>query len=319
MGGLQARVPGLDTVSEKVPVAAISTVGSPRVDGENTDHTRLLAEAETELPPIVVERSTMRVIDGLHRLRAAVLRGCDVIDVLFFDGTSSEAFVLAVELNRAHGLPLSRADRIAAVARIIASHPDWSNRRIARVTGTSATTVGVIRGRPTDQNDQLDTRVGLDGRARPSDSSAARRRVSEVIAHNPNASLRQIARAAGVSPTTAGDVRARLERGEEPIPQQRRRSTQSTEAHREPAVVPSATVSLLKRDPSLRFTEGGRTLLRLLEACVLDPSQLDEIIESVPSHQRDVVVHLARRCAGSWTTFADRLSTEVRELSRADA
>ena len=70
----------------------------------------------------------MRVIDGTHRLRAALLRGVDVIDVLYFDGPDADAFVLAVELNHTHGLPLSRADRTAAAERIIGSHPDWSDR-----------------------------------------------------------------------------------------------------------------------------------------------------------------------------------------------
>jgi hypothetical protein len=263
----------------------------------------------------VVDRSTMRVVDGLHRLRAAVRRGSDFIDVLFFDGPATDAFVLAVELNHAHGLPLSRADRVAAAARIIASHPDWSNRRIAKVAGISATTVGVVRKRSGVQNVQLDAHVGLDGRVRPSDSAEARRRAREVIAGNPDAPLRQIAKAAGVSPTTAGDVRARLERGEEPVPQQRGKPVRSGPGAQVPAVGPSEVVTALKRDPSLRLTEAGRALLRFLDACVLDSRQWDEIIESVPSHQRDVVMHLARGCAGSWATFANRLAMQPCEHS----
>ncbi|MEK8141890.1 hypothetical protein NKH18_02220 [Streptomyces sp. M10(2022)] len=34
-----------------------------------------LAELETESPPILVHHPTLTVIDGLHRLRAARLRG----------------------------------------------------------------------------------------------------------------------------------------------------------------------------------------------------------------------------------------------------
>lgn len=309
--GLRAVPDGMAADPERVFVASLSTAGSLRIDGENVDHTRLLAEVETELPPIVVHRSTMRVVDGLHRLRAAVLRGDDVIDVLFFDGTSADAFVLAVELNHAHGLPLSRADRTAAAERIIAAHPEWSNRRIAAVTGIAATTVGVLRRRSTDRNEQLDTRVGADGRARPSDAAEGRRRAGEVIARNPNASLREIAKAAGVSPTTAGDVRARLRRGEEPIPQRRRKHAQRASA---PALGASEAIVILKRDPALRFSEPGRALLRFLDTCAIDSRQWEEIVESVPSHQREIVIHLARAYAGSWTTVANRLAEQLSEL-----
>ncbi|MGH3925165.1 MAG: streptomycin biosynthesis regulator, partial [Pseudonocardiaceae bacterium] len=47
---------------------------SPRQDGENGEHVRVLAESEEQLPPIVVHGQSMRVIDGTHRIRAAVMR-----------------------------------------------------------------------------------------------------------------------------------------------------------------------------------------------------------------------------------------------------
>jgi hypothetical protein len=46
-----------------------------RVEGENHAHARLLAWTPQPLPPILVHRSTMMVIDGMHRLLAAQLRG----------------------------------------------------------------------------------------------------------------------------------------------------------------------------------------------------------------------------------------------------
>jgi len=315
MDGVHVHQSGLATVAEELPVSTLQSVDSPRVNGENEDHTQMLAEVEGKLPPIVVHRATMQIVDGLHRLRAAVLRGDSTIEVLYFDGASADAFVLAVELNRAHGLPLSRADRTAAAVRIIASYPDWSNRRIAAVAGISATTVGTIRRCPTEQNEQLDVRVGADGRTRPNDSAEGRLRAIEVIAHNPNASRREIARAAGVSPTTASDVRARLQRGEEPLPQKQRRLTPSNRSARVPALQSSEAIDILKRDPSLRFTEAGRALLRLLDTCVIESRQWDELVESVPPHQREVVLHLARGCAGSWATFANRLVRQIHELS----
>ncbi|MEV0372122.1 hypothetical protein AB0I10_20205 [Streptomyces sp. NPDC050636] len=58
-----------------VPIIALRPADSPRTAGESSDHVRKLAELTTPLPPIVVHRPTMRVVDGMHRVRAAVLRG----------------------------------------------------------------------------------------------------------------------------------------------------------------------------------------------------------------------------------------------------
>ena len=58
-----------------VPVELLRHADSPRLDGESPDHIRTLAESGSDLPPILVHRETMRVIDGMHRLRAAILNG----------------------------------------------------------------------------------------------------------------------------------------------------------------------------------------------------------------------------------------------------
>ncbi|WP_280455022.1 ParB/RepB/Spo0J family partition protein [Nocardia brasiliensis] len=120
---------------------------SPRTAGENAAHIRMLAESSTAFPPIVVHRGTTQVIDGVHRLRAAQLRGDSTISAVLFDGSITEAFVLAVKLNAAHGLPLSLSDRKAAARRILMAYPQWSDRAIAAVAGISPKTVGVIRAR----------------------------------------------------------------------------------------------------------------------------------------------------------------------------
>jgi hypothetical protein len=52
---------------------------SPRHDGENDEHVHVLTESEEQLPPIVVHGPSRRVIDGRHRVRAAVMRGDDKI------------------------------------------------------------------------------------------------------------------------------------------------------------------------------------------------------------------------------------------------
>ncbi|MCX4231292.1 MULTISPECIES: helix-turn-helix domain-containing protein [Streptomyces] len=159
----------------------------------------------------------MRVIDGMHRLLAARLRGQQTIEVEFFDGSPEDAFLRAVASNVPHGLPLSLADRRTAAARIIASHPQMSDRAIARAAGLGAKAVAAIRRRSSGGVPQLGARVGRDGKVRPLSSVEGRRRAAELIAERPQASLREVARYAGISPATVSDVRKRLESGQAPV------------------------------------------------------------------------------------------------------
>jgi hypothetical protein len=161
-------VPGLKP-RHRVLIGELTGSFSPRLDGENAS---ILAQLAEPLPPIVVHRATMRIVDGLHRVRAAGLRGEEFIDAVFCDGSEDDAFVLAVDLNRAHGLPLSTADREAAATRIVRSHPDWSDQRVATVTGLAAPTVTSIRARSTDQFGQSDACADVPA-ARPDDTSPA--------------------------------------------------------------------------------------------------------------------------------------------------
>ncbi|WP_245887033.1 ParB/RepB/Spo0J family partition protein [Umezawaea tangerina] len=298
----------------RVPIAELTGAFSPRLGGESAKHVSLLAELDKQLPPIVVHRPTMRVVDGMHRVRAAARRGEETIDAVFFDGSEDDAFVIAVELNHAHGLPLSTADRRAAADRIVVAHPEWSDRRIAAVAGLAASTVGSIRARSTDRIEQSDTRIGSDGRARPRDSAEGRRRAAELILADPEASLREVARRVGISPATVSDVRARLAKGERP--ERPRRRTRSGFKGRqrdddEPLVVDSSPfvriVGALARDPSLRGTEAGRTLLRLLNWGTTNRQHWDRLAQGVPAHQRTIVARLARESAELWQRFADQL------------
>jgi ParB-like chromosome segregation protein Spo0J len=203
----------LDPEIRQVPIRLLYEADSPRLCGESPEHTRVLLESQAELPPIIVHRQTMRVIDGMHRLRAACLAGRDTIDVRFFDGSVEDSFVQAVMANNKHGLPLSLADRKAAATRIVTSHPHWSDRTIARVAGLAPKTVGAIRKRDGSGAATV-TRIGRDGRARPLNTAERRRLAGEIIARQPEASLRTVAMQAGISPTTVRDVRDKIRAGE---------------------------------------------------------------------------------------------------------
>jgi len=183
---------------------------SPRSGGEDHRHIARLVESETPWPPILVHRSTMRVIDGMHRLRAARIKGLAQIEVEFFDGDAAEAFVRGVELNTAHGLPLALSDRKAAAERIVDSMPQLSDRAIATYTGLSAKTIAAIRRRSSVEIPQSNARIGADGRRRPTDAAHRRQRVLELLTSCPDMSLRKLAAAAEVSISTAHAVRKRL-------------------------------------------------------------------------------------------------------------
>jgi ParB-like chromosome segregation protein Spo0J len=322
LGGAPYVPAGAAAPAETVPISVVRPpVDSPRLDGEDLEHVQALAESDAELPPILVNRRGMRVIDGAHRLRAAALRGAETVKVVYFDGDQEAAFVAAVEANTRHGLPLSLADRKAAAARIIASHPHWSDRAIARITALAATTVGSMR--PTDGSEQLGTRVGRDGRLRPLDGSDGRRRAAEAIKARPDASLREIARMAGVSPTTAGSVRDRLKQGADPLEEGSppdRRSTAT--ASKQPGNVlpaqsldPAAILHSLRRDPSLRYTDVGRTLLRLLDLQIRGPVECRRSMARIPRHCAYPLVELAQALASSWLDLAKELEQSTSQAA----
>jgi ParB-like chromosome segregation protein Spo0J len=325
-----------------VPVLSLRPADSPRLNGEDKAHIARLAETEAALPPILVDKRTMRVIDGMHRLMAASLQGRESIDVIFFDGSEADVFLRAVEENVAHGLPLSQADRRAAAERIIASHPHMSDRAIGYSVGLAAKTVAAIRKSSSEELPQSNARVGRDGKVRPLDSGVGRRRAAEILVQQPDASLRDVARAAGISPATVLDVRKRLERGESPVPEKpaasaarKAASSSGTEPDEESGGTPAqpirlssraavppdpaAAVAKLLRDPSLRNNERGKGMLRLLHVNAVGVEQLPDVAADLPPHCVAIIVLLARQYAKMWQDFARELDGRARIIDPSAA
>jgi len=302
----------LDRRIIRVPLTSIHAADSPRSAGEDGDHIRVLAELCVPLPPILVHRDTMRIIDGMHRFRAAALRGDSDIEVRFFDGEEEDAFVLAVRSNVTHGLPLSRSDRARAALRILASHPNWSDRMIAGAAGVSPKTVGAIRERSSVEIPQLAARVGVDGRTR-------RVRRFDVEQSGPPSSDKPIARtqrrsARKLAVRTGGPIR-----GLDFQPPDRRDATSPTRQEppaKEQRPGPDSLVSALRKDPSLRFSDSGRALLRLLDARDACPYDLDQLVDMVPRHWAGRVADLAHVYSVAWQAFATRLAQSRSEVWR---
>ncbi|WP_189960103.1 ParB N-terminal domain-containing protein [Streptomyces alanosinicus] len=311
----------------RVRVHRLTGVSSPRISGADADHVKALAGLDVPLPPVVVHRATMRVLDGVHRIHAAVLRGEVEVEVHYFDGSEDEAFILAVRLNSAHGKPLSFSERAAAAKRIITSHPHWSDRRIAGVTYLAPKTVAALRGRSTADDVRLNKRVGMDGRARPVNPAEGRLLAAELLAKEPEAPLRRIAQQVGISLATVSDVRHRMLQGRDVLPPRLRHNAAATvgswrqtergeqagdeRTPRSGSLVPDpdvpAALGSLRSDPSMRLSGAGRSLLRLLSIHPSEPAEWQQLVRGVPPHRVTLMARVARSYAQAWLQVAQSL------------
>jgi ParB-like chromosome segregation protein Spo0J len=300
---------------ERVPICELVEADSPRLNGEDREHIERLSEIGPEsCPPILVHLGTMRVIDGMHRLRAAALRGQDEVEVEFFEGSEEEAFLVAVTENTWHGLPLTLADRRAAAARIVVTHPFLSDRAIGKHTGLSHKTVAAVRSAQCLERDPAE-RVGVDGRSRPVNSQDGRRRALELITSRPQASLREIAVAAGISVGTAHDVRKRIEQGADPVNVRLRATSRprvvvvsgtGRSPGRPRAEWRASTADILQslaRDPKFRYADTGRLMLRWLSSHAVGVNDWRKLIDAVPPHRVSDLSAIAQQCSKAWAEF----------------
>jgi ParB-like chromosome segregation protein Spo0J len=308
-----------------IPVNNLLAADSPRLGGVDDAHVARLIECGADLPPIVVHRQTMRVLDGMHRLSATVRSGSELAEVIFFDGDEDEAFIYAVELNIKHGLPLPLSDRKTAARRILSANVELSNRTIASKTGLSDRTIAVIRASSGADISHLNRRRGRDGRVYPVDGEEARQRAARLIAERPQASLREIALAAGLSPATVSDVRKRVLAGEEPSSARRQSRAAARDAQAAPSAPEPASSSLsargqaakqlqvvdtgaaleqLRADPAIRSKEAGREALRWLARHAIGVVDLPDCAGAIPPHRVPLVAALARQAATAWVELA---------------
>jgi hypothetical protein len=339
----------LEEVSPRsVPIGSLTPGTYLRRSGTNAGHVQLLLGAanSSELPPILVQEHGWRVIDGLHRLEAAKLRGDQTIAARFLDCTDEEALVLAIKSNITHGLPLSKADRVEGAKRVLAAHPDWSDRAIAGITGLSAKTIASLRNRSADGPRFGGKRLGRDGRRRPVTAGEGRKRAAEYISAHPEASLRQVARETDVSLGTVHDVSARIRRGVDPERNGHRMqpgrivarpgadvvgsitdasaarfsppANGTPLARRKRADAPrtwSAISNKVANDPAIRYTEGGKEFLRWMAMRTAQPDEWREFIDAIPVHWLGVLAPIADGLSEEWGAFAEQLRSRQEAVS----
>jgi ParB-like chromosome segregation protein Spo0J len=304
----------IDQIPEtSVQLSLLVSAFSLREAGTDTRHVQVLAEAASSnvLPPILVQRRSSGIIDGLHRVEVAKLRGEWSIRARVIDCTDEEALILAVKANVGHGLPLSRADRISGAKRIIASHPDWSDRVLARITGLGARTIASIRSIAADTAQPHPKRLGRDGKRRPVVPGEGRRRAVEYIHDHPEAPLREVARAADISIGTAHDLRDKVRRGAlHVLPNANEHdageSGQAPEAEAQGRAW-SAIAAKLANDPSVRYTQDGRAFLRWMAMHSAEPNEWSNFIDAIPQHWLGDVRRVAANMTEEWRQFAEQL------------
>jgi len=296
-----------------VPLEQLKRGPMVRVMGEDPAHARLLACTPRQLPPILVHKSSLTVIDGMHRVMAAGLRGERTIAVRFFEGSDAEAFVAAVEANIEHGKPLTLVDREKAAERIAFLHPEWSDRAIGETCALSPKTVAGVRRRTTEESPQLEMRTGRDGRARPVDPIPGRQRIAIALQQDPRASLRQVAAQTGTSVGTVADVRRRLAEGRSAFPDGAHRRFEPAEV-----MVPEAPENGVWADDSACIsTEGGSQFADWFDASQVHTEDCHRYVDVPPLSRLYAIVAESQARARIWAQYAADLESRARKEASA--
>lgn len=306
------------------------TTFAVRVGELNSGHLARLATAEN-LDPIIVEASTMRVVDGRHRLASARQQGQKTIRTRMIEGDTDDLFRLAVQLNGVHGLPMTLSDRRSAAAKMLMRSPERSDRSIASDVGLAAATVASIRRSSPAHIEQLNTRCGRDGRWRAVSITKGKEHARALLVNHPEFTLREVAHMSGVSLGTVHNVSVGLSRERSPAahrpttPAPCPTSTPQTptvSAHRantqhprqeaprkfaHPEQDTNRLVSVLMRDPALRRTDRGREVLTRIRGLVPQPGEGQRLVTTIPPQHLVETITIVRASARGWLNVANFL------------
>jgi hypothetical protein len=116
------------------------------VDGQHVSYIVQAMEADTEMPPVIIDKKSKRVVDGFHRIRAAMRRrGKDAtIRVVEKEYRNDSALFLdAIRYNASHGRRLSTYDRSHCA--INAANLGISDRSLAGALNVAPSFLGELR------------------------------------------------------------------------------------------------------------------------------------------------------------------------------
>jgi ParB-like chromosome segregation protein Spo0J len=275
------------------------------------DHVRLLVASGGSWPPLLVHKQDLVVIDGIHRLAAAAVLGLRTLEVRLFEGSQEEALIAAIRGNVTHGLLLTLAERKAAATRLLAIRPEWSDRRIARICGVSGSTIQQLRGRyrtsETDGAVLATRRIGVDGKARPTDRIKLRHQIRTAIEANPDASLRVIAARTGASPTTVRTVRQALNSSPPP-------PVDDVIAAPDPLATmrhSRGSEKVWTSDSACSSAGAAFAFALWFDQTRVDPSVFQRYADTIPLSRVYEVVDEASRRAQMWSQFANLVEKRV--------
>lgn len=146
-------------------------------------------------PPVVLNQTPAGYVcvDGAHRIAAAMKAGRDTVEAKVVTLSEADAKVEAARANMANGLPLTPGERKKAIARLIELRPVWTDAAIAKVMGIHRNTVARVR-----------KELGVGNRTARTVAA-----VEAAKAANPDATLEELAKAAGVDRSTIAKLPCR--------------------------------------------------------------------------------------------------------------
>lgn len=268
------------------------------------DHIRDLVQSEGNWPALIIRRADNTIIDGFYRYLAAKELGLGCLNCVYLDVGPEAAFLEALRRNVQHGLPLSLQERKVAAGRILSLCPKWSDRRVGELCGLSAVTVGGLRGGPRsgEQNGQLNTRVGRDGKAYPVDRGVTRARIATALRANPSSSLRSIAQATGTSAATVRAVKSSMSATS--LPEVAAIAPDSSVT----AVLPSKSVV----DAALLSTDEGKSFADWFERTRVS-EEWRSYVNHIPISRIYEIADQARERSQRWCEFASTLEGRIRQ------
>jgi len=134
----------------EVPIASLvldfSLYPRPDVDSQHVGYLAEAIRAGNELPPVVIDAASKRVIDGFHRVNAFKrVNGPDckikVMEKTY--ATEAEMFIDAMRYNAAHGRTLTRYDRVHCIVK--AKEFKLDDEQIADALHLTVETLGQLR------------------------------------------------------------------------------------------------------------------------------------------------------------------------------